>query len=52
MTDRPVNLYSSGPPETVIEPEPAEAVAALVYSGYLLGTEIAELKELFVLGHE
>lgn len=29
MTDRPVNLYSSGPPETVIDPEPAEAVAAL-----------------------
>lgn len=29
MTDRPVNLYSSGPPETVIDPEPAEAVEAL-----------------------
>ena len=29
MTDRPVNLYSSGPPETVIDPEPAEAIAAL-----------------------
>ncbi len=30
MTDRPVNLYSSGPPETVIDPEPAEAIAALI----------------------
>ena len=29
MTDRPVNLYSSGTPETVIDPEPAEAIAAL-----------------------
>lgn len=29
MTDRPVNLYSSGPPETMIDPEPAEAIAAL-----------------------
>ena len=29
MTDRPINLYSSGPPETVIDPEPAEAIAAL-----------------------
>ena len=29
MTDRPVNLYSSGPPETVIDPDPAEAIAAL-----------------------
>ena len=29
MTDRPVNLYSSGPPETVIDPESAEAIAAL-----------------------
>ncbi len=29
MTDRPVNLYSSGPPETVIDSEPAEAIAAL-----------------------
>ena len=29
MTDRPVNLYSSGPPETVIDPEPAEAISAL-----------------------
>ena len=29
MTDRPVNLYSSGPPETVIDPEPAETIAAL-----------------------
>ena len=24
-----MNLYSSGPPETVIDPEPAEAIAAL-----------------------
>ena len=30
MTDRPVNLYSSGPPETVIAPEPSEAIEALV----------------------
>lgn len=29
MTDRPVNLYSSGPPETVLDPEPAEALEAL-----------------------
>ena len=29
MTDRPVNLYSSGPPETVIDPEPTEALQAL-----------------------
>lgn len=27
MTD--VNLYSSGPPETVLDPEPADALAAL-----------------------
>ena len=29
MTDRPVSLYGSGPPETVIDPEPADAIAAL-----------------------
>lgn len=29
MTDRPVHLTPSGPPETVIEPEPAQLVAAL-----------------------
>jgi hypothetical protein len=26
---RPVNLTTSGPPETIIDPEPAEAIAAL-----------------------
>ena len=30
-------------------PEIAEAVTALIYSGYLLGSEVPELKELFVL---
>lgn len=29
MSDAPVNLYSSGPPETVLDPEPADAVTAL-----------------------
>ena len=29
MSDQPVNLYSSGPPETVLDAEPAEALAAL-----------------------
>ncbi len=29
MSDSPINLSSSGPPETVITPEPAEARAAL-----------------------
>ena len=29
MTDQPVNLYSSGPPETVLDAEPDEALAAL-----------------------
>ncbi|HYZ97635.1 MAG TPA: DUF3151 family protein [Acidimicrobiales bacterium] len=29
MTDQPVNLTASGPPETVLDDEPAEATAAL-----------------------
>ncbi len=29
MSDLPVNLTSSGPPETVLDPEPVDAVAAL-----------------------
>lgn len=29
MSDLPVNLTPSGPPETVLDPEPAEATAAL-----------------------
>ena len=29
MTDRPVHMTSSGPPETVLDDEPAEALAAL-----------------------
>ena len=29
MTDQPVNLTPSGPPETVLDPEPADARAAL-----------------------
>ncbi|MXZ84368.1 MAG: DUF3151 family protein [Acidimicrobiia bacterium] len=29
MTDAPVNLTRSGPPETVLDPEPSQAVAAL-----------------------
>jgi hypothetical protein len=29
MTDRPVQLSTSGPPETVLDPEPPEAMAAL-----------------------
>lgn len=29
MSDRPVNLTTSGPPETVLDAEPAEALAAL-----------------------
>lgn len=29
MSDRPVNLSMSGPPETVLDVEPAEALAAL-----------------------
>jgi hypothetical protein len=29
MTDRPVHLSTAGPPETVLDPEPAEALAAL-----------------------
>lgn len=29
MTDAPVNLTPSGPPETILDPEPDEAVAAL-----------------------
>ena len=29
MSDRPVNLSTSGPPETVLDPEPSDALAAL-----------------------
>lgn len=29
MTDRPVNMATSGPPETVLDDEPAEALTAL-----------------------
>ena len=29
MTDRPVTLTTSGPPETVLDPEPADALAGL-----------------------
>jgi len=29
VSDQPVRLTTSGPPETVLDPEPAEAVAAL-----------------------
>ncbi|MCB0959054.1 MAG: DUF3151 family protein [Acidimicrobiales bacterium] len=29
MTDRPVQLTTSGPPETILEPEPDEVLAAL-----------------------
>jgi Protein of unknown function (DUF3151) len=29
MSDRPVHLSSSGPPETVLDPEPDDALAAL-----------------------
>lgn len=29
MTDRPVHMTTSGPPETVLDDEPAEALAAL-----------------------
>lgn len=29
MSDRPVQFMSSGPPETVLDPEPADALAAL-----------------------
>jgi Protein of unknown function (DUF3151) len=29
VSDRPVSLTTSGPPETVLDPEPADAVAAL-----------------------
>jgi Protein of unknown function (DUF3151) len=29
MTDQPINLTPSGPPETVLDPEPADARAAL-----------------------
>lgn len=29
MSDRPVQFMTSGPPETVLDPEPAEALAAL-----------------------
>ncbi len=29
MSDRPVQFMSSGPPETVLDPEPSEALAAL-----------------------
>lgn len=29
MSDKPVNLTASGPPETVLDPEPPEALAAL-----------------------
>ena len=29
MTDAPINLTRSGPPETILDPEPPQAVAAL-----------------------
>src|SRR4051794_27292783 len=29
MSDRPISLSTSGPPETVLDPEPAEALAGL-----------------------
>ena len=29
MTDRPVNLNPSGPPETILDPEPAATESAL-----------------------
>lgn len=37
MTDRPVSLSTSGPPETVLDPEPADALAALDEAGQLPG---------------
>lgn len=39
MTDRPVQLTPSGPPETVIDPEPADATAALGAALELTGDE-------------
>jgi hypothetical protein len=33
MADAPVSMTPSGPPETVLDPEPAEAVAALAAAG-------------------
>jgi Protein of unknown function (DUF3151) len=33
MADAPVSMTPSGPPETVLDPEPAEAVAALRAAG-------------------
>lgn len=29
MSDQPVNLYSSGPPETILDAEPSDALTAL-----------------------
>ena len=33
MADAPVSLTPSGPPETILDPEPAEATAALAAAG-------------------
>ncbi len=39
MTDRPVQLTSSGPPETVLDPEPASALDALAAANELAGSD-------------
>jgi hypothetical protein len=33
MSDNPVNLHAAGPPETVLDPEPPEAVDGLAAAG-------------------
>lgn len=42
MSDAPINLSPSGPPETIIVPEPAEAVEALAAA---LALPVAERRE-------
>ncbi len=39
MTDRPVQLTPSGPPETMLDPEPALALAGLAAAMELTGSE-------------
>ncbi|MEO6988427.1 MAG: DUF3151 family protein [Aquihabitans sp.] len=51
MTDRPVQLTPSGPPETVIDPEPADATNALALAWALTGGERRDAVSAVVADH-
>ena len=51
MTDRPVQLTTSGPPETVLDPEPAAALNALAAAMAAPDTERRDRVSAVVAGH-